>query len=97
LMVAPSIFIYCLNIPDADDAIRLSCIIFLLHIITFISVTVRRLHDTNRSGWWYFFLHLLGPLGIAVIAYFCVQDSYFNYNQWGPVPKQISDEGLYKT
>jgi uncharacterized membrane protein YhaH (DUF805 family) len=33
-------------------------VIFLILLLPFISVAVRRLHDTNRSGWWTLFLYV---------------------------------------
>jgi uncharacterized membrane protein YhaH (DUF805 family) len=41
-----------------------------------LSVNVRRLHDTNRSGWWIggFYLYLIGAV-IAGVAYFVVSGS----------------------
>lgn len=38
----------------------------LLFIIPWISVHVRRLHDLNRSGWW-FFLGTIIPFGIIIL------------------------------
>ena len=32
--------------------------IFLVLLLPFVSVAVRRLHDSNRSGWWTMFLYL---------------------------------------
>lgn len=54
-------------------------------IIPSISVTVRRLHDTNHSGWWFFidFVPLIG--GIWLLVYM-VTDSGPD-NQFGPNPK----------
>jgi uncharacterized membrane protein YhaH (DUF805 family) len=46
----------------------LICMVFGLGIlIPDIAVAVRRLHDTNRSGWW-----ILAPLGPYVIAIICM-------------------------
>ena len=42
----------------------LAILISLAFIIPSIAVSVRRLHDTNRSGWW-----LLAPLGGYVLAF----------------------------
>jgi uncharacterized membrane protein YhaH (DUF805 family) len=51
-----------------------------------IAVTVRRLHDTNRSGWYY--LMLLIPLLGYVALLFCVcEDSQPGANRYGPNPK----------
>ena len=49
------------------------------------AVLVRRLHDTNRSGWWYFLNWI--PFGIIILIVFTVQDSQPNENQYGPNPK----------
>ncbi len=58
-------------------------------IIPGIAVSVRRLHDTNRSGWW--LLILLVPIvGIIVILVFMVQDSQAGDNQYGANPKAVA-------
>ncbi len=51
-----------------------------------IGVSVRRLHDTDRSGWWLFvvLIPLIGPI---VIFVFTVQDSTPGANQYGANPK----------
>ena len=48
-------------------------------------VAVRRLHDTNRSGWWalLYFVPIVG--WIFLIIWFC-QDSQMTPNQYGEVP-----------
>ena len=58
----------------------------LVWIVPHISVSVRRLHDTGRSGWWY----LLGyvPFGAFVLLYFYLQDSQPGANEYGPNPKE---------
>jgi uncharacterized membrane protein YhaH (DUF805 family) len=47
----------CLSILDMaifprNDVGVLSLIFTILNILPYIAVTCRRLHDTNRSGWW---------------------------------------------
>lgn len=54
-----------------------------------LAVTVRRLHDTGRSGWWY--LLCLVPFGSIVVLVFCCLDSTPGPNQFGPNPKGIGD------
>jgi uncharacterized RDD family membrane protein YckC len=52
-----------------------------------IGVSIRRLHDTNRSGWW--LLIGLSPLiGAIVLIVFAFQDSQPGTNQYGPNPKE---------
>ena len=40
----------------------------LVCFIPMMAVTVRRLHDTNRSGWWYFMPMILSVVFIIVLA-----------------------------
>ena len=55
-------------------------------LIPFIAVSVRRLHDTDRSGWW-FLLYLIPLIGDMVLLIFMVQDSQQSDNQYGLNPK----------
>jgi len=50
-----------------------------------LAVAVRRLHDTDKSGWWY--LIALVPLigGIVLLIFFCTKGSY-GPNRFGPDP-----------
>jgi uncharacterized membrane protein YhaH (DUF805 family) len=45
----------------------------LLTAVPSLAAATRRLHDTNRSGWW-LWLIVLGPIGLAVLAFFLVQE-----------------------
>lgn len=53
-------------------------------ILPSLAVTARRLHDTDRSGWW--ILISLVPFGGIVLLVFTVQDSHPD-NAYGPSPK----------
>jgi len=55
-----------------------------------IGVMVRRLHDTDRSGWWYFisFVPLVGSL---ILLFFLVQDGTVGNNQFGENPKGVTE------
>ena len=55
-------------------------------IIPHISIAVRRLHDTSRSGWW-LLINLIPLIGKIITIVFLVQDSH-EENQYGPNPKQ---------
>ncbi len=56
-------------------------------LIPSIAVFVRRLHDTGRSGWW-FFIGFVPLVGAIVLLVFMVKDSDPGDNQYGPNPKQ---------
>lgn len=55
-------------------------------LIPTVAVSVRRLHDTTRSGWWVF-LGLIPFISIIFLV-FMVQDSQSGENQYGPNPKK---------
>lgn len=54
-------------------------------ILPSIAVTVRRLHDTGKSGWFYL-LTLIPYIGSIIILIFTLQDSTDD-NEYGPNPK----------
>ena len=50
------------------------------------AVSVRRLHDTDRSGWW-LLITFVPVIGAIVFLYFMVLDSNPETNEYGPLPK----------
>ncbi|MEM8735251.1 MAG: DUF805 domain-containing protein [Planctomycetota bacterium] len=54
-------------------------------IVPGIAVTVRRLHDTGRSGWW-ILLGLVPFIGIFLLVLMCL-DSEPGTNEYGENPK----------
>jgi uncharacterized membrane protein YhaH (DUF805 family) len=58
----------------------------LATLIPNLSITVRRLHDTGRSGWWFFIL-LVPLIGAIVLLVFMLLDSKEGSNDYGPNPK----------
>lgn len=58
-------------------------------IIPSIAVSVRRLHDTDRSGWW-ILICLVPIIGAIVLLVFMVLDSKPGENRYGPYPKEAS-------
>lgn len=64
----------------------LGTIYSLAVLIPSLAVGVRRLHDTNRTGWW--LLIVLVPLaGIIIYIVFAAMDSQPGENKYGPNPK----------
>jgi uncharacterized membrane protein YhaH (DUF805 family) len=59
---------------------------FLAVLTPAVAVTVRRLHDTGRSGWW-ILLGVVPVLGVIMLL-FMVQGSEAGQNSYGPNPKE---------
>ena len=51
-----------------------------------ISVGIRRLHDTSRSGWW-LFISLVPLIGTIILIVFLASDTKYEINKWGPPAK----------
>ncbi|MEM1433855.1 MAG: DUF805 domain-containing protein [Pseudomonadota bacterium] len=56
-------------------------------LIPSLAVTVRRLHDTDRAGWWVL-VSLVPLIGAIILLVFMVLDSQPGSNQYGPNPKE---------
>ena len=67
--------------------------LFIVSIAIFIKmlpITVRRLHDTGKSGWMYLICMLANTccgIGSIILLWFLCQDSTPGDNQYGPNPK----------
>ncbi|ACY15625.1 protein of unknown function DUF805 [Haliangium ochraceum DSM 14365] len=55
-------------------------------LIPSLALTVRRLHDTGKSGW-FVFITMVPFIGSLAFLYFMVIDSTPGPNQYGPNPK----------
>lgn len=71
----------------AEDFGVLGGLFSLLIFIPTISVTVRRLHDIGRSGWW-FLLTFVPIIGWITLFIFTLLDSQSGTNAYGPSPKE---------
>ena len=74
--------------PEAGMGL-LGGIYTLAVLIPGIAVSVRRLHDTERSGWW-LLIALVPLIGAIVLLVFMVQDSKPGQNQYGANPKEAT-------
>ena len=63
-----------------------------------LAVSVRRFHDTGKSGWLYFMLCIVGLIPyVSFIAntyslVVCCTDSQYGENKWGPNPKGLGNK-----
>lgn len=55
-------------------------------IVPSIAVSIRRLHDTDRSGWW-LLLAFVPLVGFLVLLFFFVSDGTKGPNRFGADPK----------
>jgi len=60
-------------------------------LIPSLAVGVRRLHDTDRSGWW-LLIGLIPIVGIIVLIVFWATDGDPGPNQHGVNPKQVQGQ-----
>lgn len=67
------------------DFTAISSLYSLAILVPLIAVGVRRLHDTDRSGWW-ILLGIIPLVNIALIVLFAL-DGTPGPNQYGPDPK----------
>ena len=60
-------------------------IVYIIFFLATLSVAVRRLHDTGRSGWWVL-LQFICCIGTIILIVFWVQPSQPSDNQYGSQP-----------
>lgn len=72
---------------DLVDGFGLFGLVFALAIILpSLSVAIRRLHDTDRSGWWVC-LGLIPLIGTIILLIWYASDGTAGANRFGPDPK----------
>jgi len=72
----------------------LSGLFSLAILIPSIAVGVRRLHDTDRSGWW-ILIGLIPLIGFIVLLVFYVQDGTPGTNKFGASPKAENPGAIF--
>lgn len=60
--------------------------VVLVNLLPTLAVTVRRLHDTGRSGWWCL-ISLVPLVGTILLLVWLCQDSEYGTNAYGNNPK----------
>lgn len=73
----------------------LGAVYSLAVLIPSLAVTVRRLHDTGRSGWW-ILIGLIPCVGFIILIIFMVQDSQPGPNEYGSNPKAAEEWPPYQ-
>jgi uncharacterized membrane protein YhaH (DUF805 family) len=74
--------------------IGLAVLYWLISFIPGLAVFVRRLHDTGRSGWWWFISFI--PFGsIVLLVFMCIEGDGYE-NAYGPDPKDEGGDAFYR-
>lgn len=71
---------------DGDDLGFLSTLYHIAIILPYLAVIIRRLHDTDRSGWWVL-IAFIPIVGVIVLLVFLILDGTRGENRYGPDPK----------
>lgn len=83
--------------PSGGAVAMLVGVIFLVWglstIIPSIAVAVRRLHDTDHSGWW-LLISFVPIIGALVLLYFYLIEGTRGPNRFGPDPKEGEQRGV---
>lgn len=77
-----------MTVGDAEVAVNagpLAGVFSLVILLPGISVMVRRLHDTGRSGWW-FWIVLIPLIGWIFLLYWMIKAGDAGNNAYGPDP-----------
>ncbi|WP_028021405.1 DUF805 domain-containing protein [Enterovibrio calviensis] len=95
-LIQNSVLVLCALIDIADVGVdhfqvtdfRIMPMWFALTLLPAIAVTVRRLHDINKSGWWWFIIVIpfIGPL---IFLVFTLLRGTKGTNRYGCDPKGI--------
>lgn len=83
-----SVILYLIDggiMPGSKDIHLLYTVYSLAVLVPSLAVSVRRLHDTGRSGWW-ILINVIPILGQLVYLVFLLQDSQ-GANQYGSSPR----------
>ncbi|QDT28842.1 Inner membrane protein YhaH [Gimesia panareensis] len=92
MLIAIVIWILGAIIGDTKGliSVSLSGLYSLFIFLPYWTVTIRRLHDTNKSGWW-ILINLIPFFGQIIMFIFMVIDSDPDTNSYGPNPKQAPE------
>ena len=78
----------------------ISVVFLIMNMIPGLAISIRRLHDIGRSGWWLFIV-LVPLIGVILYLITIFKDSYPGTNRYGPSSKYPFDnaetERMYPT
>ncbi|MEV4821251.1 DUF805 domain-containing protein [Micromonospora sp. NPDC049274] len=75
-----------LTVGEDSSTGYITLVAYLALLLPTLAIAVRRLHDTDRAGWW-LLIGLVPIVGGIVLLVFYVLDSTPGANRFGPNPK----------
>ncbi|MCL2520967.1 MAG: DUF805 domain-containing protein [Spirochaetaceae bacterium] len=99
LLVTPAVLVLALFLMMNEGNFNHTAALILIGVIawSFIltlplaSITVRRLHDINKSGWYFFICYVPG-LGLIKMLEWTAQEGDAGDNRFGPNPKAVKEK-----
>ncbi|OKL42412.1 DUF805 domain-containing protein [Pseudovibrio exalbescens] len=79
VVIAP---LFGLPDPATIEMQPISALVGLFLLIPGLAVSVRRLHDIDRTGWW-LLLHFVPLIGVLVLLFFYIQPSHPGATRFG--------------
>lgn len=87
------IFTIVVNIIGSTTGLEILAVIYALGIfLPALAISVRRLHDVNKSGWWVL-LSFIPILGFLILLFFYVKPGDAGANQYGSSPNGGGSNG----
>lgn len=71
---------------DGESLGFLSTLYYVAVIVPYLALIFRRLHDTERSGWW-ILIAFIPIVGVLVLLVFMILRGTAGENRYGPDPK----------
>jgi uncharacterized membrane protein YhaH (DUF805 family) len=93
LLIVPFYIVAIVGLTSDNSALSVLgmivyCIVGLGTLIPGLAVAVRRLHDLNKSGWYYFVALIPFVGGIILLVWFCTEGTQGS-NNYGSDPKNL--------
>lgn len=82
-------FVINLIFGQSNAGMIVSGIVSLALLLPGLGLTVRRLHDIGKSGWW-IFINLIPLVGWIIFIVWMAKESDMVPNQYGPVPNMAA-------
>lgn len=89
LTILPALAVLAAFAGSAGSFLQLSTVfgtVFLATLLPDIAVSVRRLHDGGRSGWWLLWMNLIPGVGFILLLAFMLEGDD-TANPFGPTPQ----------